>query len=42
MLGKLYSVIGNELVDITVLVAFRLRMANQYDHLRRGQLYILG
>jgi hypothetical protein len=34
MLGELYTVIWNELVDIAVLVSFRLGVADQYDHLR--------
>jgi hypothetical protein len=33
--GKLHAVVRDELVDVAVLVALRLRMADHYDHLRR-------
>jgi 3-deoxy-D-manno-octulosonate 8-phosphate phosphatase KdsC-like HAD superfamily phosphatase len=36
MLGQLHAVVGDELVDVAVLVALGLRMANQYNHLRRS------
>ena len=34
MLCQFHPVIGNELVDIAILVSFRLCMADQYDHLQ--------
>ena len=34
MLCQLHTVIRNELVNVAVLVPLRLRMANQYNHLR--------
>ncbi len=34
LLGKLDAVVGDKLVDIAVLVPFRLRVADQYNHLR--------
>lgn len=37
MLGQLYPVIGNKLVDVAVLVSLGLRMADQNNHLRRRQ-----
>jgi hypothetical protein len=33
MRGQLHSVVGDELVDVAVLVAFGLRVADQNDHL---------
>lgn len=36
MLGQLYPVVRYELVDVSVLVSLRLRMANQDNHLLRG------
>lgn len=36
MRGKFDSVVWYELVNVTVLVALRLRMANQYNHLHMG------
>ena len=34
MLSQLHAVVRDELVDVAVLVALGLRMADQYDHLR--------
>lgn len=34
MLCKFDSVVWNELMDITVLIPFRLGMTNQYNHLQ--------
>jgi hypothetical protein len=40
MLRQFDPVVGNELVDIAVLVSLGLGMANQYDHLPGSQSLI--
>ena len=42
MRGELDSVIRDELVDVAVLVAFRLCMADQNDHLHLPLAAVLG
>ena len=42
MLGELHSVVGNKLVDVAILVSFRLGMANKYNHLSVYQLWLLA
>lgn len=37
MLGQFHSVVGDELVDVAILVSLGLGMADQYDHLRSNQ-----